>query len=124
MHTVRQPTSRGVVRSVVERRNLRVFLQAVKPVLKLTSSLLVQGAHRFAEVPVGGRGIQVQAGRGVVSQHPGEDWVLVQVIECTPGQCVQLRHEQNFDLLSSKPFQKVSYIKTASVSDGKICMFV
>ena len=110
VHTVRQPTSRGVVRSIVERGDLRVFLQAVKSVLKLASSLLVQGAHWLAEVPVGGRGVQVQARRGVVSQHPGEDWILVQVVECTPGQCVQL-HQGKFptsDLLSWEPFGEVT----------------
>ena len=123
VHTGRQPTSRGVVRSVVERRNLKVFLQAVKPVLKLPSSLLIQGAHWLAEVPVGGRGIQVQARRGVVSQHPGKDWILVQVIECTPGQCVQL-HRSNFpsyDLLSWEAFRGFTYKRIASLSDDRVC---
>ncbi|KAA6426335.1 MAG: hypothetical protein FRX49_03446 [Trebouxia sp. A1-2] len=55
---VRQPTSRGIVRSIMERRDLRVFLQAVKPVLKFAPSLLVHGAHRLAEVPISGRGSQ------------------------------------------------------------------
>ena len=88
------PTCRRVVGAIVEGRGVRVLLQALVSVLKLQPPFLAQRSHRFAEVTVGGRGIKIQAGGGVVSQHPGKDWILVQVIKCAPRQCVQL-HQSN-----------------------------
>ena len=51
--------------------------KALVSVLELHASLLIQSPNRLAEVPIGPRGVEVQACRGVVSQHPGEDWILV-----------------------------------------------
>ena len=54
-------TSRGVVRAIMEGWDLRVLFQALKPVLELQPPLLIQGPNRFAEVPVAGCRIEVQA---------------------------------------------------------------
>ena len=83
-------TSRGVVRAVMEGRDLGILFQAFKPVLELQPALLIQGPDRFAEIPVAGCRIEVQAWRGVVGKDPGEDWVLIQIIEGAPSQGVQL----------------------------------
>ena len=78
------------MRSIVERWNLRVAPEALISVLELLTPLLIQCTNRLAEVPICLWGIQVQCLRIVVCQNPREDRVLVQVIECTPCQCVQL----------------------------------
>lgn len=49
-------------------------------------ALLLQSAHRLAQISEGGRVVEVQAAAGVVRQDPGEHGVLVQVIVCPPSQ--------------------------------------
>lgn len=93
---------RGVVRPIVKRWNLRVASEALISVLKLLTPLIIQGPNRLAKVPICLWGIQVQCLRSVVCQNPREDRVLVQVIECTPCQCVQLHSNILLALLWSQ----------------------
>lgn len=46
--------------------------------------------HRFGEIPEGSGARQVQFLSRIVSQDPGENWVLHQVIVRPPGQRVQV----------------------------------
>lgn len=69
------------MRAVMKGGDLGVPSQALISGLELLTPLLVQSAHRLAQIPVCLRGIEVQGVGGVVSQHPGEDRVLIQVVE-------------------------------------------
>ena len=77
-------TCRGVMGAIMKGGYLWVPSEALVSVLELHAPLLIQGANRLAQVPIGPGGVEVQACRGVVGQHPGEDWLLVEIIDRAP----------------------------------------
>ena len=54
-------------------------------------ALAVQRPDRPGQVAEGGGLVEVQDRGGVVSQHPGEHRVLVQVVVRAPSKCVELQ---------------------------------
>jgi len=77
--------------TIVEGGNVVVLPLLIAAIEELPS-LGIQRANGFRQIAEVGRLIQVQRLVGVVGEDPGEDGILVEVVEAAPGDRVQ-EHE-------------------------------
>ena len=101
-----QDTGRvAVVSSVVERRQLPARIHELsEPNLHHLLVTRAQRTHRFGQVPVYVRVVQVEGLTAVVLDDPWEHRVLVEVVERTAGNCVELHQVLKVRDLPTHPF--------------------